>query len=390
MRHLCPFLRLTSMDNLGIYIHIPFCLSKCRYCDFNSFAGKTHLQKDYLFALIKQIRGTADRCKGREVDTIYIGGGTPSCMFNGAIQTILAEVRKYYNIRDDAEISMEANPNSITMDKAIEWRNAGINRISVGLQTTRSSALQLIGRTHTKKDYVNAIHVLCDAGFNNINTDLMIGLPKQKSSDVRYSVDLCAKLGCKHISCYSLILEENTPLYAMVQEGKVKLPKEAKTIGMYNTAYTELTKLGYNRYEVSNFALDGYRCRHNLNCWNICEYFGFGAGACGYYDNVRYENTKSIEDYINKINNNVDPIVDYDKCDQSSNYEEMIMLGLRTTDGVTIDNLDKCLGCDFVEKYRDTIDKYQKLGLIEIVGGRLRVTSKGFFVLNQIILDFVM
>ena len=377
------------MKSIGIYVHIPFCLSKCRYCDFNSFAGKLYLQQDYLQALVKEIKDKSIGCKEYTIDTIYIGGGTPSCMFDGAIQTILAEIRKYYIVEDNAEITIEANPNSVSMSKVMEWKNSGINRVSVGLQTTKASALQLIGRTHTKKDYVEAIKTLHLVGINNINTDLMIGLPKQKSSDVRYAINLCAKLGCKHISCYSLILEENTPLYEMVKERKVKLPKEAKSIGMYDTAYKELTKLGFNRYEVSNFSKPGYECIHNLNCWNMHEYLGFGAGACGYFKGYRYENISSIENYIDRSSNGVNLVVDSDKCDKYTMYEECIMLGLRKADGVLISELDKYLDDNFMIKYSDVIKKYIELNKIEIKDGRLRLTNEGFYILNKIILDLV-
>ncbi len=376
-------------DKIGIYVHLPFCESKCAYCDFNSYAGMSQKQQEYIGALIKEIKSYSSRVKGRMVDTIYIGGGTPSTIFSGAIQTILAEIKKSYIIEENAEISIEANPNSITMSKALEWRESGINRVSVGLQTTNRSALKAIGRIHTKVDYINAIKLLQDAGFKNINTDLMIGLPKQKSSDVRYAIKLVHKLGCTHVSCYSLILEEGTPLYHAVKLNNIKLPKETKVIGMYNTAFSHLTKLGYKRYEVSNFAYSGYECRHNLNCWNMHEYLGFGAGAHGYIDGVRYNNVLGIDEYIRCVMERVDPVSDRVNSTVSDEYEECIMLGLRTTDGVLISRLDNLLGESFVDRYKPVIDKYRQLNLIEL-DDRIRVTDRGFFVLNQIILDFVM
>jgi len=375
-------------NNIGIYVHIPFCISKCAYCDFNSYSGKSHLQHDYINALLKEIKYSSKSCH-RNIDTIYIGGGTPSTLFEGAIQTIVSEIKKHYIVLDNAEISMEANPNSITLIKALQWRDAGVNRVSVGLQTTRKSALSAIGRVHTKADYINAMKILHDAGFNNINTDLMIGLPKQKSSDVRYAVSLANKMGSTHISCYSLILEEGTRLYNDVQEGRIKLPKEAKVLGMYNTAFNYLSKYGYNRYEVSNFAYSGYECQHNLNCWDMHEYLGFGAGAHGYIDNMRYNNLSGIEEYINAIYNSQDAREDKYICSKEDTYEEAVMLGLRKTDGVDIGMLTKLLEVDFYTKYKDVINRYKSLDMIEIVNDRLRVTDKGMFVLNQIILDFV-
>ncbi len=376
------------MEKFGIYVHIPFCLSKCKYCDFNSYAGQENLQQDYLRALVKEIRLYGDIAKDRVVDTIFIGGGTPSCMFSGAISTIIVEIKKVFRVLEDAEITIEANPNTITMDKAIEWRNVGINRVSIGLQTTNANILKLIGRTHNKKDYLNAMKIVTDAGFNNINTDLMVGLPKQKSSDVRYAINLCYKLGCTHISCYSLILEENTLLYKLVNEGVIKLPKEAKVIGMYDTANSFLIKYGYKRYEVSNFAKEGYECKHNLNCWSMQEYLGFGAGAHGFVNNIRYSNVNNISDYINAVNGN--PKSEIEDCSSRDLYEEAIMLGLRKVDGVSIGLLDYYLEESFLEKYKDTIKKYQNLDMIEIVDNKLRATDKGMYVLNQLILDFVL
>jgi len=377
------------MKKIGIYVHIPFCMSKCKYCDFNSYAGQEGLQRDYLIALIKEIKLYKKFSNKYLVDTIFIGGGTPSCMFPGAISTILVEIKKIFKVLDDAEVTIEVNPNTITLDKAIEWKTIGINRISIGLQTTNANILKLIGRTHNKKDYINGIGIIKEAGFNNINTDLMIGLPKQKSSDVKYAINLCSKLGCKHISCYSLILEENTLLYKLVCDGQLKLPKEAKTIGMYNTANQELSKLGYIRYEVSNFARKGYECKHNLNCWSMQEYLGFGAGAHGYVDNYRYNNISGIEEYIDSVNNNKKAIEEKCVCDKQGLYEETIMLGLRKTEGIDISTLDELLDCKFVEKYEKTINKYIELDMIKIEDGGIKVTDKGMYILNQIILDFV-
>ena len=241
-----------------------------------------------------------------------------------------------------------------------------------------------------KKDFINAINVLHDVGFHNINADLMIGLPKQKSSDVKYAINLCYKLGCKHISCYSLILEENTSLYIEVQKGIIKLPKEEKTLGMYNTAYNTLLNLGFNRYEVSNFAYKDYECNHNLNCWNMQEYLGFGAGAHGFIDNVRYSNVLGIEDYINLMELKSDVVAIHEENSNMDLYEECIMLGLRTAKGIQISKLDAYLNESFIDKYKDTIKKYKDLGYINIEKGYIKVTNTGILVLNQIILELVM
>ena len=374
------------MNNIGIYVHFPFCATKCTYCDFNSYSNIHHLQKEYLEALVNEIRANAD--KSKVVDTIFIGGGTPSIATTGTIATIMTAIKSSFMVLNDAEITIEANPNSIKFDNLTEWKEAGINRISVGLQTTNKRILRLIGRSHDRDDYIRAIDLIKSFGFENINTDLMIGLPKQKSSDVKYAINLCVKLGCKHISCYSLILEGNTPLYTLVKEGRIKLPKEAKVVGMYKTAVTSLRKLGFERYEVSNFAQDKYECKHNLNCWHLSEYYGFGAGAHGYIDNKRYSNECDVKKYINLINKNSSAKVSVDKLTNIDHYEEALMLGLRLKDGVSIKVLDEYLGESFLEKYKTQINKYLKLGLIKI-NENISATDSGFMVLNQIILDLV-
>ncbi len=376
------------METVGIYVHLPFCLSKCKYCDFNSYANIANLQPAYIKALVEEIRTTAINCKNVNIDTIFIGGGTPSCMPLGTISTILTAIRQNYNVLSNAEITIECNPNSVSFDKVSEWKESGVNRISIGLQTTNKKSLQVIGRTHTVDDYVAAIKLIHSFGINNINTDLMIGLPKQRSSDVKYAILLCNKLMCKHISCYSLILEENTPLYDMVHNGEVRLPKEEKTLGMYNTAYNTLSHLGYKRYEVSNFAISGYECKHNLNCWSMHQYLGFGAGAHSFYNNIRYNNIANVQDYIMASSNisvlreNVEPQSQIDL------YNEAIMLGLRKADGVDMKLLSEYLGEDFAIKMKKVINKYIALGLVEISHNCIRATQKGVYVLNQIILDF--
>jgi len=375
------------MKKIGIYVHFPFCASKCAYCDFNSYANVSHMQEDYLKALVNEINYNSN--KDVEIDTIFIGGGTPSIAKTGTIATIINAIKYNFNVLNNAEITIECNPNSVNYAVLSEWKEVGINRISIGLQTTNKNILKLIGRTHDKQDYINAIDLIKSFGFKNINTDLMIGLPKQKSSDVKYAINLCDKLGCKHISCYSLILEEKTLLYKLVNEGKIKLPKEEKVLGMYNTANTTLQKFGYSRYEVSNFAKDGYQCKHNINCWKLHEYYGFGAGAHGYIDNVRYYNYSKIEDYIVAINSSKSAIEAKEELNNVDHYEEAIMLGLRTSKGVKISQLDKYLGESFLNKYKESIDKYLAMSYISITD-YLAVTDSGISVLNQIILDFVM
>lgn len=376
------------MKKIGIYVHFPFCVQKCNYCNFNSYANKSELQLDYFQALLREIEMYSDS-KKIQIDSIFIGGGTPSAMFDGCISTVLSHIRKNFVLTQDCEITVEANPNSLSVTKCREWKESGVNRVSVGLQTTNPNALKIIGRVHGKKEYCDAITNLQSVGINNINTDCLIGLPRQKLSDVRRTLELVTKLGCSHISVYSLILEEDTPLYDMVRSGVVKLPKEEKTLGMYNFALKFLKEKGLVRYEVSNFARPGYECRHNMNTWRMHEYLGFGAGAHSYYDNVRYSNVENIEDYIYLITNKKVPVECREKLSKQEKVEETIMLGLRTTEGIDIADIKKTYGIDLRLVKKKQIENLLSLGLIKVVYDKISATDLGFTVLNKIIVELV-
>jgi len=375
------------MKNVGIYIHFPFCASKCLYCNFNSYSNKNDLQLKYFQSLLKEISQYSDKNIG--VDTIFIGGGTPSIMFDGCIATLLSEIRKNFNVLQDVEITIEANPNSITRVKAQEWKESGVNRVSVGLQSINNNLLKLIGRVHSKQDYIRAINDIQSVGITNINTDCLIGLPRQKQSDIKKTLALVNKLNCSHVSVYSLILEDDTPLHRLILDGNLKLPKEEKTLGMYNYAFKYLKENGYNRYEVSNFAKSGHECKHNLNTWKMHEYIGLGAGAHGYINGIRYSNVGAIEDYIRLINLNKKPIALEEKISRSEKFEETIMLGLRTKYGIDLNYINSEFKIDLLSKKKEQIEYLLSNQLIEIDKNILRVSDMGFSVLNKIILELV-
>lgn len=375
------------MRKIGIYVHFPFCVSKCKYCNFNSYADKNELQQDYLRALVKEIQDYSN--KSVIVDSIFIGGGTPSVMFDGCVSTLLSAIKSSFNVQKDAEISIESNPNSITLTKVREWQEAGINRVSIGLQTANNNSLRLLGRVHTRQDYINAVDTIRSVGINNINTDCLIGIPKQKLSNVKYMLGLINKLNCPHISVYSLILEEDTELCRLVKSGAVKLPKESKTLGMYNYTLKYLREQGYERYEVSNFSKPGNECKHNYNIWNMSEYLGFGAGAHSYFDGIRYSNILSIEGYISAINSGEKPVDAREEISRDEILEETIMLGLRTSKGLDLTKLKKDFGVDLLKSKEKEIKFLLDNKLIEIKDNFLRATDLGFTVLNKVILELV-
>lgn len=375
------------MKKLGLYVHFPFCASKCKYCNFNSYSDKNELQLKYFQALLKELQ--MYKSDAIEIDTIFIGGGTPSIMFNGCISTLLSEVRKNFKVSENAEITIEANPNSIDKNKTIEWKESGVNRVSIGLQSINSNLLKLLGRPHTKQDYIRAYEDVISAGINNINTDCLIGLPRQKLSDVKKMLAFLVKLKVTHLSVYSLILEEDTPLHKMVTTGQLKLPKEEKTLGMYNYTRKFLKENGFERYEVSNFALAGYECKHNLHTWQMHEYIGVGAGAYGYIDGVRYGNVEQIEDYISAVSTGNKPIKLEEKISNTELFEESIMLGLRTKYGVNLKDIKEKYNIDLYETKKDELASFLKMGVIEINNDNLVLTDTGYPILNKIILELV-
>ena len=375
------------MKKLGLYVHFPFCASKCKYCNFNSYSDKNELQLKYFQALLKELQ--MYKSDAIEIDTIFIGGGTPSIMFNGCISTLLSEVRKNFKVSENAEITIEANPNSIDKNKTIEWKESGVNRVSIGLQSINSNLLKLLGRPHTKQDYIRAYEDVISAGINNINTDCLIGLPRQKLSDVKKMLAFLVKLKVTHLSVYSLILEEDTPLHKMVTTGQLKLPKEEKTLGMYNYTRKFLKENGFERYEVSNFALAGYECKHNLHTWQMHEYIGVGAGAYGYIDGVRYGNVEQIEDYISAVSTGNKPIKLEEKISNTELFEESIMLGLRTKYGVNLKDIKEKYNIDLYETKKNELASFLKMGVIEINNDNLVLTDMGYPILNKIILELV-
>ena len=350
------------MKELGLYIHIPFCVSKCHYCNFTSYPGFDNLKDDYVKAIIQEILAFSSDARNHIITSIYIGGGTPSCMSPENISNILKAIFDSYNIAKDCEISTEANPNSITLENAKLWKKCGINRVSVGLQSSNDELLKIINRPHKKSDYINAIKILKKAGFKNINTDIMLGLPNQTLTDVKETVDLVLKTHIPHISAYSLILEEDTPLYQMVQSGELVLPSEDTVLEMYDYVNNTLSKHKIFRYEVSNFSKKQNRCLHNLNCWNMIEYLGFGVSANGFINNIRYGNVLEIEKYIQNINNNISVRDFTENQTQEDLYDEYIMLKLRTTEGIDLNKIKTEFNIDLLETKKLEIDLFQKYG----------------------------
>lgn len=378
------------MKKLGIYIHIPFCKKKCAYCDFVSFSNKQNLVKEYVETLKQEI----SKCElDREeylVETIYFGGGTPSYVDSKYIEEILNLIRSKFDISKNAEITIEVNPGTASEEKLNDYYKSGINRLSIGLQSVDDKLLKTIGRIHSFSDFLETYRMAKEVGFTNINVDLMIGLPTQNLSDVKIAIEKTVKLSPNHISVYSLIVEEGTPIEEKINKKELFLPSEVLERKMYWTVKEELEKNGYIHYEISNFAKSGYESKHNSACWNQEEYIGFGLAAHSYINNTRYSNTEDIEEYIENIR--------YDKGDYKTIHEmqsredkmkEYMLLALRKIEGVRISEFKKRFVDNPVYLYREELNKLVTQELIEIEDDNIKLTNKGIDLANLVWEEFV-
>ncbi|MET3617269.1 oxygen-independent coproporphyrinogen-3 oxidase [Peptoniphilus olsenii] len=374
--------------NTGIYIHIPFCESRCHYCDFcSSIIDKNQVGK-YFKYLKKEIMLYDELLKNRIIDTIFIGGGTPSSVDEKYIGDLF-DLLNRYEIKSDAEITIETNPNSLTLTKANAYKSFGINRISIGAQSFNDKILKTIGRIHTKKQIYKAVENANKANINNINIDLMSSLPQQKFKDIENSLDEIKKLNPTHISYYSLILEENTKLFEMYQHDDSPFIGEITDRKMYHYIVEKLRDMNYEQYEISNFAKDGYKCRHNIRYWKLKDYISFGMSSSSNIENLRYTNSSNFNDYYSFIDKNKKPITFSETLSIQDRINEFIIMGIRLNDGVNIEEINKRFNIDFENLYKYELDKNILNGLVEKNKYNIKLTSKGRDLSNQVELDFL-
>ena len=381
------------MNKLGIYIHIPFCKQKCYYCDFVSFSKNEDKIEKYIEALKKEIKEESKKIDKEKyiIDTIYIGGGTPSYIDERYISQIVYEIRENYNIEKEIEITIEVNPGTVNEEKLKEYKKNGINRLSIGLQSTNNELLKQIGRIHTYEEFLNTYNLARKVGFKNINVDLMLGLPNQTLTNIQDSLEKVINLKPEHISFYSLIIEENTQIEKMIKQGKLKLPDEEIERNMYWKAKNILEENNYIHYEISNFAKEGYESKHNLNCWNQKEYLGFGVAAHSYFENKRYCNTNSIEEYCRNIEeNNINK--NRDICEIQKEEEmkkEYMLLGLRKIEGIDVQEFKNKFVENPIYTFHNELEKLVKEELIEIDLNQIKLTSKGLDFANLVWKEFI-
>lgn len=404
------------MKELGIYIHIPFCVRKCYYCDFISYPDKLDYQKEYIEKIKQEIREEQEVFKDADITTIYIGGGTPSIIDSKYIIEILEYLYKFIG-KKDREITIEINPGTINKTKLQDYKKAGINRISIGLQSSNDKILKTIGRIHNFEDFLKAYNLVVEEGVENINVDLMIGLPEQTIEDIKQSINevLNLKLKPKHISIYSLIVEENTQLDKMLDEGKITLPNDEYERKEYAYTKNTLELNGYKHYEISNFAQEGYESKHNVNCWKQKEYIGLGVAAHSYINGIRFSNTTNLPKYlknekfeipnekeieelkkkIDKQNNEYKlPLkIGIKTIHEIQNEEDMqneyMILGLRMLDGVKISEFKQKFVENPIYLFRKELEKLVDEKLIEIDLDNIKLTRKGLDLANIVWEEFV-
>lgn len=390
-----------KMKDMGLYIHIPFCKSKCKYCDFVSFSNKENLIEKYVDCIKQEIRDIGisnlyDYKDGKDnlitLKTIYIGGGTPSVINSNYIKEIINCVRQNIKVEDNAEITIEINPGTVDNEKLKTYKEAGVNRLSIGLQSTDNNTLKRIGRIHTYEDFLNTYNIARQLDFKNINVDLMLALPEQTIQELIDGLKKVIDLNPEHISIYSLILEEGTKLYEEIEkEKKYVLPSDDIERQMYWKTKRMLEDAGYIHYEISNFAKKGFESKHNLSCWNQEEYIGVGAAAHSYSNNVRYSNNDNIEKYISNYEKgrDIDNLIFHEKQNKESKMKEYMMLGLRKIEGVNIHLFKNKFNQDPLSLFKPEIDKLTNEKLILIDGSYIKLTDKGLDLANLVWEEFV-
>lgn len=384
------------MKELGIYVHIPFCKQKCSYCDFISYCNKNDLVEKYIDALKQEIKNNIEDVSKYEISTIYMGGGTPSYIDSKYIGEILEIIKQKYNISKNAEITIEVNPGTATKEKLRCYVATGINRISIGLQSCNNNLLKMIGRIHTYEEFLNTYKLAREVGFKNINVDLMIGLPNQTLNDVKKSLEEIIKLKPEHISVYSLIVEEGTPIEKKIAKGELKLPNEELERKEYWEVKSTLESSEYKHYEISNFAKSGYESKHNVNCWEQKEYLGFGVAAHSYINRTRYSNTENIEKYIKQEVRSEQCEVGTDGLytvhevqNEEDQKKEYMLLGLRKIEGVQISSFKNKFGCNPIMEFKNELNKLVQEKLIEIDLDQIKLTQKGIDLANIVWEEFI-
>ena len=374
------------MKEIGLYMHIPFCKQKCLYCDFNSYVCNNDKVQSYIDALIKEIK-MYNKLYQFKFKTVFFGGGTPTFIHYKHIEAIMREIEPC--IAEEAEISMECNPGTVNSESLKAYRKMGINRLSIGLQAWQPELQKALGRIHDTEQFLINLEQAREAGFENISADLMFALPGQSLDMWLETVERVASLGLKHVSCYSLKIEEGTPFYKLYEQNKLQLPDDELDRAMYHGAIDLLYKHGLKQYEISNFAVQGYECKHNLIYWENEEYLGVGAGSHSKLDAVRFSNFKSLGAYIEQIEQKAFPVEEKNVIAAAEEMWETIILFLRLNKGLDIKYFNCKYKVNFMDKYAIAISKLMKSGLMIIEDNHLKLTVLGMDLSNSVFIEFL-
>lgn len=371
-------------NSFELYIHIPFCVRKCAYCDFLSAPGSEEAKASYTKALLREIE--AVKTEKREVSSIFVGGGTPSALSPSLMGDIFEKIHESFSVAQDAEITIEANPGTLSKEKLFLYKNAGINRLSLGLQSPEAAELKSLGRIHTYEEFLESFSLAREAGFQNINVDLMCALPDQTYEGWIRNLRTVAALHPEHISAYSLIIEEGTPF----AKRKLNLPDEDTEYRMYEDTAGILAEYGYEQYEISNYAKKGLACRHNIGYWTRKEYLGLGLGAASLWGNQRFSNTSDFSAYLKESGSPEKIRENRETLSLEDEMSEFMFLGLRMTEGVSKAEFLESFGTPIESVYGKVLDKYKNMGLLEEKEGRIFLTRAGIHVSNGVMAEFLL
>ncbi len=383
---------------LELYLHIPFCRQKCAYCDFLSGPWDEETQEQYVNVLVQEMQHVSEEAAGRKVSTIFVGGGTPSLLRPSLMQKIFEQAHKNFQVAPDAEITIEANPGTLHREQLQCYRELGINRLSMGLQSTVEKELNMLGRIHTFPDFLKNYENAREIGFDNISVDLMFALPDQTRTSWQETLQRTAELSPEHLSAYSLIIEEGTPFASM----KLSLPEEDTEYAMYEDTAEILSEYGFHQYEISNYAKPGRESRHNLGYWERKDYLGFGIGAASlwtpayegekqaYPTQIRFANTRNMGTYLKEQGNPENIREDKEYLTKEDAIAEFMFLGLRKTAGISKTEFRKEFGTSVEEIYGEIIRKYCSMGLLEETGDQIRLTRAGIHVSNSVMAEFLL
>ena len=371
-----------TTDSVGLYVHIPFCIRKCNYCDFCSFSVDVFAEREvYIDTLISEIRSYKD--KNLKLNSIFFGGGTPTLLSLEEFEKIAEAIKETFEISAEAEFTIEANPKTLTEQKLLCYKSFGVNRISLGLQSIHENELKFLGRIHSYEDFLSSYNLVRKVGIANVNIDLMYGIPEQTKESFEETIARVLSLSPEHISLYSLIIEEGTPFFEWREN--LPLPCEDEECDMYYTADKLLSDNGYSHYEISNYAKAGFSCQHNLKYWIGEEYIGVGVSAYSYFNGVRFGNARSLSEYLCNYLEKYDIV----KSDREVMQYDFVMLRLRLADGFLLSEYKKRFGSDFFKEHEKVIKRYIDSGLMRLDGDKLSLTVSGFYVSNAILTELL-